>query len=73
MSRDNPPPAGIGFLGVLTLIFITLKLTGHITWPWVWVLSPIWLPIVLVLGLVLLAMLVLAIFPTAIALFVRRK
>ena len=32
-----------GFLGLLTLIFITLKLTGYIAWSWVWVLSPLWL------------------------------
>jgi hypothetical protein len=37
----------IGFLGVLALIFITLKLIGEITWSWVWVLSPIWLPFAL--------------------------
>lgn len=32
----------IGFLGMLTLIFITLKLTDYITWSWVWVLAPLW-------------------------------
>ena len=32
----------IGFLGMLTLIFITLKLTNYIAWPWVWVLAPMW-------------------------------
>jgi energy-coupling factor transporter transmembrane protein EcfT len=35
------------FLGILTLIFITLKLTGHITWSWLWVLSPLWIPLAL--------------------------
>lgn len=34
----------IGFPGLLTLIFITLKLTDYIDWSWVWVLSPIWIP-----------------------------
>jgi hypothetical protein len=29
------------FLSILTLLFITLKLTGLITWSWWWVLSPI--------------------------------
>lgn len=28
---------------VLTLIFVVLKATGLISWPWLWVLSPIWL------------------------------
>lgn len=45
---------GIGFLGFLTLIFITLKLTGHISWSWVWVLSPIWIPMAIAAGIFLL-------------------
>jgi len=28
---------------LLTVLFVGLKLTGHITWPWIWVLSPIWI------------------------------
>ena len=32
---------GIGFTGLLTLIFITLKLCGVISWSWVWVLAPL--------------------------------
>ncbi len=38
---------GIGFFGVLTILFIALKLTGYITWSWFWVLSPFLLPIIL--------------------------
>jgi len=33
---------GPGFLGILTIVFITLKLTGYIAWSWWWVLSPLW-------------------------------
>ena len=40
---------GLGFGTVLTLIFITLKLTGYITWSWWWVLSPLWIPLILVI------------------------
>lgn len=36
---------GVGFLGLLTLLFIGLKLTGYITWSWLWVLAPLWIPI----------------------------
>ena len=46
----------IGFTGLLTLLFITLKLTGYITWSWVWVLSPIWIS--LVIGLLVLTIIV---------------
>jgi len=31
------------WIGILTLIFIVLKLTGLIDWSWVWVLSPLWI------------------------------
>ena len=34
---------GPGFLGLLTIVFITLKLTGYIAWSWWWVLSPLWI------------------------------
>ena len=30
----------------LTLLFIALKLMEFIDWSWFWVLSPLWLPIV---------------------------
>ena len=31
---------GIGFCGLLTIVFIVLKLVGVINWSWFWVLSP---------------------------------
>lgn len=45
----------IGFLGLLTLIFITLKLIGTVHWSWFWVLSPIWIPVALWFVLAILA------------------
>lgn len=30
---------------LLGVLFVALKLTEEITWPWLWVLSPFWLPI----------------------------
>jgi len=38
---------GIGFVGVLTIVFIVLKLTNLIDWSWWWVLSPIWISVVI--------------------------
>jgi len=32
----------VGFLGLLTLLFVGLKLTNFIAWSWLWVLSPLW-------------------------------
>jgi hypothetical protein len=34
--------SGIGFSGLLGLLFISLKLTNVITWSWWWVLAPFW-------------------------------
>lgn len=31
---------GIGFVELLTILFIGLKLTGYVDWSWFWVLSP---------------------------------
>ena len=43
---------GVGFFGLLTLLFIYLKLAGHIIWSWWWVLAPTWVPVTLFLLLV---------------------
>lgn len=36
--------SGIGFCGLLAIVFIVLKLIGIINWSWVWVLAPLWIP-----------------------------
>lgn len=54
---------GIGFAGLLTIVFITLKLTGVIAWSWLWVLSPLWISFLialLILGGILSVALVVA-------------
>ena len=33
---------GMGFIEALGILFIALKLTGVIAWPWLWVLAPLW-------------------------------
>lgn len=50
MQKDTGN-SGIGFFGVLAILFITLKLLNIISWSWLWVLAPIWLPIIVVTGL----------------------
>lgn len=49
MANNNYSSTGISFGGLLTIVFIVLKLTKYIDWSWLWVLSPLWLPIALVL------------------------
>jgi ascorbate-specific PTS system EIIC-type component UlaA len=53
---------GIGFVGLLTIVFIVLKLTGYIDWSWLWVLSPIWISLGAIIGLIGLIIAVLAFF-----------
>ena len=48
-KTTNNSSSGIGFIGLLTILFIGLKLTGHITWSWWWVLSPLWITTSLVI------------------------
>lgn len=43
MSNSKSTSGGIGFVGLLTILFIGLKLTGHIDWSWWWVLAPLWM------------------------------
>ena len=43
----------IGFVGLLTIVFIVLKLTKVIAWSWWWVISPIWINIAIVLVLLI--------------------
>ena len=38
-----------GFLGILTILFIGLKLTHYIDWGWGWILAPVWIPLVAVI------------------------
>lgn len=37
------------FIGLLTILFIGLKLTNYIDWSWLWILAPLWVPITLIL------------------------
>ena len=48
---------GVGFLGLLTIAFIVLKLCKVINWSWIWVLSPIWIGI-FAIGIILGALLI---------------
>lgn len=56
MNRKRSKTKGVSFISLLTAIFIVLKLLHAISWPWIWVFSPIWisgLAAVLMFGTVL--------------------
>jgi len=58
---NSTPTVQFPLLGILGLIFITLKLTGYITWSWLWVLSPFWIPFA-ILAVIFLIVFIVAMF-----------
>ena len=57
-SSSSSASGGIGFAGLLTVLFVGLKLTGHIAWSWWWVLSPLWISFGLAAALIVLVALI---------------
>ena len=57
-GSSNTSSGGIGFVGLLTILFIGLKLTGYIAWSWWWVLSPLWISAIFGLTIFAIALLV---------------
>jgi len=57
-NNSNNSSSGLGLGMILFLIFMTLKLTGYITWSWWYVTLPLWGPLLLVLVIVGIAALV---------------
>lgn len=59
-NSSSSSSSGIGFTGLLTIVFIVLKLTNVIDWSWWLVLSPLWIAfgilavIAVVLGIIYL-------------------
>ena len=53
MASSSASSGGIGFCGLLAILFIALKLTNYILWSWWWVLSPLWIPVAILLVVLL--------------------
>lgn len=59
MDRNNVRiSVDISLVSILLVVFITLKLCKVISWSWLWVLSPLWIPIAFFLILALIAFIV---------------
>ena len=58
MSDSNNKSNGVGVLGLMFIVFLTLKLTGHIGWSWWWVTAPLWLPTAVGLSIGLIAIVI---------------
>lgn len=53
-NSSSSSKGGIGFCGLLTILFIALKLLKVINRSWFRVLAPIWMPIIFVIALVII-------------------
>ena len=61
MENKNTTTGGIGFCGLLTIVFIALKLCGVIDWAWIWVLAPAWISISLGVLIMIIEIIIIAI------------
>lgn len=60
-ESSNSTNSNSSFVGLLTLLFIGLKLCHVINWPWIWVLSPLWISFLTLIILVIIASIIVAI------------
>lgn len=56
VTHDNNSSKGVGFFGLLQIVFIVLKLCGVIKWSWIVVLIPTWISLGLIVLLVVFAL-----------------
>lgn len=47
MNNTNNIYRGVGILDLLLVLFIGLKLANVVAWSWLWVLSPLWIQVVI--------------------------
>ena len=59
MKNNSTASGGIGFFGLLAIVFITLKLCGVIAWSWWWVLAPLWIPFAVIFAIAIICMIAL--------------
>lgn len=55
---ENKSSGGVSIVGVLTVVFVVLKLCKQIDWSWWWVLSPLWIVVALAVLMVIAAYIV---------------
>ena len=61
-NAEATSSSGVGVVGLLTVAFVVLKLTGQISWSWWWVLSPVWISAGVTILLCVLAFIIAARF-----------
>ena len=58
MATNNVNNNSNFFVSMLTVAFIVLKLTGVINWSWWWVLSPLWIGLLIAIPFVILLVII---------------
>ena len=56
--ENNNTSGGIGFFGLLGILFIALKLTGNVTWAWWIVLLPLYGPLIVLIAFLVITAIV---------------
>lgn len=56
--ENKQKTSGISFPSLLGITFLILKLTGVIDWPWIWVLSPFWIPVAVALLFIVIGLVI---------------
>lgn len=54
MGNESRSAGGVGFVGLLQLLFIGLKLCKVIDWSWWWVLAPTWISVSLLIVVIVI-------------------
>lgn len=62
MSNQANSSGGLGLAGVLLVVFLVLKLTGLVSWLWLWVLSPVWIPFGVAIVILFVALIIHLVF-----------
>lgn len=52
--KEQTASTSISLYTIVFIIFLILKLTGNIDWSWWWVTSPIWIPILIFTGVLVI-------------------
>lgn len=55
-NKNYSAGGGLGLAGVLTFVFVVLKLVGVINWSWWWVLAPLWISAIIVVALIVVVL-----------------
>ena len=58
MGKETQQATSVGFplASILTIIFVIAKLAGVVGWSWWWVFSPLWVSVLLAIGILLLVL-----------------